>query len=187
MSLIKHLQTYRCSQFNSDDHTVEKFNDFHENFKDKSPSCFSRDLLEGHFTASAFIIRSINNKIYTLLMHHRKLGIWIQPGGHADENNNLLEVATTEVLEETGLSCNPLLDGNLLDIDINNIPQYGSTPEHLHYDARYLFQYDGDGSFVVNNESNALAWRPIEEVINDANLDLSLRQMAKKAVLAVSL
>ena len=36
-------------------------------------------------------------------MHHKKLGMWRQPGGHADGDSNVLGVAFKEALEETGI------------------------------------------------------------------------------------
>ena len=63
--------------------------------------CFSRANLSGHFTASAWIIDDTHK--WVLMTHHRKLNKWLQLGGHADENKNLLQVAHNEAIEESGL------------------------------------------------------------------------------------
>jgi len=53
-----------------------------------------------HFTSSALIIH--NNKV--LLIYHKKLDVWLYPGGHVEENENPDETLIREVKEETGLN-----------------------------------------------------------------------------------
>src|SRR5258706_12466368 len=66
------------------------------------PRCFHRDHLPGHITASAWIVNEDFSKV--LLILHAKLGRWLQPGGHADGDENVLSVASREAEEETGLT-----------------------------------------------------------------------------------
>jgi 8-oxo-dGTP pyrophosphatase MutT (NUDIX family) len=56
--------------------------------------------MERHFTATAFIVDS---KGRTLLLWHKRLGRWMPPGGHIDENETPEETARRECKEETGL------------------------------------------------------------------------------------
>ena len=67
----------------------------------QNPQCFERSLKEGHVTGSAWILDATGEK--TLLTHHRKLNLWLQPGGHADGNSDVLAVAMQECREETGV------------------------------------------------------------------------------------
>ena len=61
-------------------------------FLQKHPKkAFDRVLEEGHFTASGCIVNKQRTKV--LLVHHKKLDIWLQPGGHADGEEDLVEVA----------------------------------------------------------------------------------------------
>ena len=39
----------------------------------------------GHFTASAFVIHPKGDRV--LMIHHGKIGIWVQPGGHVDPDD----------------------------------------------------------------------------------------------------
>src|SRR5690606_38233131 len=48
---------------------------------------FVRGRLAGHFTASAWLVDRSGRR--ALLTHHRKLGAWLQPGGHADGDRDL--------------------------------------------------------------------------------------------------
>ncbi|WP_206957583.1 NUDIX hydrolase [Trinickia acidisoli] len=59
-----------------------------------------RSGLEKHFTASAFVL---NPHREVLLVHHRKLGVWLYPGGHIDHGETPDDAALREVREETGI------------------------------------------------------------------------------------
>ncbi len=61
----------------------------------------------GHFAASAFVVNKERTKM--LVVYHNIYDAWIFPGGHADGEENLLEVAKREVLEETGLNVKVLI------------------------------------------------------------------------------
>lgn len=52
-----------------------------------------------HFTVAVFVVRE--GKV--LLHHHRKLGMWLPPGGHIERNELPDEAAVREVFEETGI------------------------------------------------------------------------------------
>jgi 8-oxo-dGTP pyrophosphatase MutT (NUDIX family) len=138
---------------------------------------FHRTRLAGHFTGSAWLVSADGCRV--LLTHHRKLGIWVQPGGHADGDADLARVALKEAQEESGLS-GLRLEPELFDIDCHWIPARGDVPGHWHYDARYVVRAGADEDFVVSEESHALAWREIGELVGDAGVDLSLRRMAGK-------
>lgn len=138
---------------------------------------FERSNLAGHFTGSAWVVSADGRR--TLLMHHRKRGRWLQPGGHADGDMDLARVALREAREETGVA-ELVLDGDIFDIDRHHIPARGNEPAHWHHDVRYVVRAGADEAFLVNAESRALAWRPIIKVAADATLEGSLRRMARK-------
>ena len=60
----------------------------------KSSDCFSNDNYSGHFTGSAWVVSP--NKEQILMNHHKNLGKWLQLGGHADGEKDLLSVAVRE-------------------------------------------------------------------------------------------
>lgn len=138
---------------------------------------FHRESLEGHFTGSAWLVSADGRRV--LLMLHRKLGRWLQPGGHADGEVDLAGVALREAEEETGLRDLQVLPG-IFDVDAHRIPARGHEPEHWHYDVRHVVVARGSEAFVVNEESLALAWRPIDEIAAGESADESLRRMARK-------
>ncbi|HIY71808.1 MAG TPA: NUDIX hydrolase [Candidatus Luteimonas excrementigallinarum] len=142
---------------------------------------YVRERLEGHFTASSWLVSA--DGASTLLTHHRKLGIWVQPGGHADGDRNLARVALREAEEESGLTGLALGEGiwsGIFDLDRHWIPEHKGVPAHWHYDVRYVVQAGANEAFVVSEESHALAWRDITAVAADPAMDASLRRMARK-------
>ena len=146
-------------------------------FLHSADGVFERRHAVGHFTGSAWLVSADGAR--TLLTHHRKLDRWLQPGGHADGDVDLARVALREAREETGV---PALrvEGGIFDIDRHRIPACGTEPEHWHYDVRHVVRAGADERYVVSDESHALAWRPIADLVDDATLDVSLRRMARK-------
>ena len=113
-------------------------------------------------TGSAWIIDK--SKRTVLLVHHKKLDKWLQPGGHADGDENIVNVALKEAIEETGLSSLQLYSENIFDIDIHLIPKYKSIPSHYHHDIRFIFTADNKEQFTVSSESNELAWIELSNI-----------------------
>jgi len=146
---------------------------------------FGRNRLAGHFTASAWVLDPDRRKV--LLVLHRKLGKWLQPGGHADGNTSLVDVARTEVLEETDVSTEaPALAGTwqaapILDLDIHTIPARGSVPEHEHYDVRYLLLARTARPPRGNEENLEARWVPLDS-LEEFSRESSILRMREKAI-----
>lgn len=113
----------------------ERMEEFLRSAQDPGP--FSRDLYEpGHFTASGFVLDPDRTRL--LLILHRRLGLWLQPGGHVEPTDvSLLAAAEREVCEETGILPPSVLE-SCFDLDIHRIPATSSAPSHLHFDVRAL-------------------------------------------------
>jgi len=144
-------------------------------FLDSSPDVFRREHAVGHFTGSCWLVSADGQRV--LLTHHRKLGRWLQLGGHADGDEDLARVALTEAHEESGLTGLVLKPG-IFDLDRHVIPARKADPEHFHYDVRYVVRATADEAFVVSEESHDLAWRPVAELADDSDVDASVRRMA---------
>lgn len=144
---------------------------------DGSDDAFVRGPLAGHFTGSAWLVDAAGAKV--LLTHHRKLGRWLQLGGHADGDRDLARVALREAQEESGLS-GLVVEAEVFDLDRHWIPARGDEPGHWHFDVRFVVRTTADEMFVVSAESLELAWRDIASIAVDAASDASLRRMARK-------
>lgn len=129
-------------------------------FGEGHPDWLHRTCLKGHLTGSGFVVSPSTQSV--LLIHHRKLGRWLQPGGHADGMSNLAEVAAKEVAEETGLVGLDLV-WPAIDLDIHEIPERGEEPTHLHLDVRFLFVADGEVAPTGNHEVNDVEWVSIDD------------------------
>ena len=146
-------------------------------FLASAPSVFERSHPPGHFTGSAWLVSADGERV--LLTHHRKLGRWLQLGGHADGDADLARVALREAEEESGLA-GLVLEGGIFDLDRHAIPARGAEPEHWHYDVRYVVRAVAGEAFAVSEESLELAWKPVAGIASDAAADQSLRRMARK-------
>ena len=146
-------------------------------FINENPDCFERTLLVGHVTGSALVIDK--SRQFTLLTHHRKLDKWFQTGGHCDGDADVLNVALNEAHEETGLTDIQIINPNIFDIDIHQIPERKGVPAHLHYDVRFLFEADKNDPLSISSESTDLAWIALLEVAN-LNDSESIMRMVNK-------
>jgi 8-oxo-dGTP pyrophosphatase MutT (NUDIX family) len=142
---------------------------------------FDRRIPEGHLTGSALVLSPGAERV--LLVHHRKLERWLQPGGHADPGETAGEaVALREAREETGIAGLALHPGapRPLDVDVHAIPAFGEQPAHAHLDLRYLVVAPEAGAITRRAaESSDARWFGWDEL---AALDLDrglLRALAK--------
>ena len=144
-------------------------------FVEAHPDAFERSLLIGHVTGSAWIVSP--DRQQTLLIHHRKLDRWLQPGGHADGDPDVAAVSLREAQEETGLSSLRLvfpsadaaqsqMSPPIFDVDVHLIPARNDVPEHLHYDIRFLIEADQNEPLGVSHEVNDIRWFPIKIAID---------------------
>jgi 8-oxo-dGTP pyrophosphatase MutT (NUDIX family) len=130
----------------------------------------------GHVTASAFVV---NPQIrHVLLIKHKFLKRWLQPGGHIEAGDGTpLAAAKREVAEEIGLPPDQLTlvattaDVHLpLDIDTHFIPKnpQKGEDEHYHHDFQYLFAANGKSTLRANSdELCGFRWIPIHELARD--------------------
>ncbi len=171
-NLIDLLQAYQ-GFYPDESRTVTRYLEFVSNH----PDCFERTQLKGHVTGSAWLVNTTGTHV--LLTHHRKLNKWLQLGGHADGNSNVLEVALMEAREESGIDQIQSLGTQLFDIDIHEIPARKNDPAHLHYDARFALQVTGNNTFTLSDESNALEWVEIPQ-LSKYTSETSMLRMADK-------
>ena len=126
---------------------------------------FGRDLAGtaphwGHVTGSAWIVDESGENV--VLVFHRKLEKWVQPGGHCEDESDVLSVAVREAREETGLDV-WAHDTTIFDVDAHEIPEYWNTPAHVHYDVRFLLRANLGQTPVVSDESGDVKWVSLDE------------------------
>lgn len=166
------LQRYR-DRYPEEAATVDRFT----KFISENENCFHRTLKEGHVTGSAWLVDKTGKKV--LLTHHRKLNRWLQMGGHADGESDILLVALREAEEESGLENVEPLSSEIFDIDIHSIPERGSEGEHFHYDIRFALENTGNEPYKVSEESHDLKWLQISKVSEFTQEESILRMVRK--------
>lgn len=171
-SVLNRLSRYK-ERYPEEAVTVDRFS----NFVSVNEDCFQRTLKEGHVTGSAWVVDRAGKKV--LLTHHRKLDRWLQMGGHADGESDVLSVALREVEEESGLREVEPISNEIFDIDIHLIPKRGNEAEHFHYDIRFALMNLGSEEYIVSEESHDLRWINISEVSELTEEESMLRMVRK--------
>lgn len=146
-------------------------------FVEEHTDCLLRSQLKGHLTGSAWVVD--RSRTQTLLTHHRKLDKWLQLGGHADGDPDLLAVALREAREESGLTHLRVTETEIFDLDRHWIPERKDVPAHFHYDLRFLFEADPAEPLIVTSESKDLAWVQLGEVVA-LNPEESMARLVRK-------
>jgi 8-oxo-dGTP pyrophosphatase MutT (NUDIX family) len=143
-------------------------------FVDEHPfDAHLRSQTEGHLTASALVLDARHER--ALLTFHRKLGRWLQLGGHCDGDANLPGVALRECLEESGIA-GLVVDPTPIDLDVHAIPARQDEPEHLHLDTRFVVYAPPGAIEHANEESLALRWFAPSE-LDSIDTDDSVRRL----------
>lgn len=130
------------------------------------PRPLDEDADPTHVTASAIVL----DEHERVLMHrHKRLGIWLQPGGHIDPGEAPEAAAVREVLEETGVVASHPSDGpRIVHVDVHEGPR-----GHVHLDLRYLLHASSDCPLAPDeHESQEVDWLPAEEATGRSDVGL---------------
>jgi 8-oxo-dGTP pyrophosphatase MutT (NUDIX family) len=112
-----------------------------------------------HITGSAVVVGPRG----VILHKHRKLGIWVQPGGHVDADETPGEAAAREATEETGLAVE-LSDDVVIHVDVHPGPH-----GHTHLDLRYLCTAPDSDPAPPPEESQECVWLAWDDAIARAD------------------
>jgi len=157
-----------------------------QRLKKSKKSFISRKNFIGHLTVSAIVLDNSLSKL--LLVGHKLLKKYIQPGGHISKSDKTFwQSAYRELEEETGISdvfflpVDDKMEDVPFDIDIHKIPKNKNKnePEHFHIDFRYLFIKDNNSDKIEINkeEINDVVWLMIERF---SQIDQEKLRLAKK-------
>lgn len=138
---------------------------------ERLPRPLDRNADRVHVTGSAIVVGARG----TVLHRHKRLGLWLQPGGHLDAGESPSEAARRETVEETGLAVeHPAGRPTLVHVDVH------PAGTHLHLDLRYLVVAGDADPAPGPGESQAVAWFTWEEAmaVADASLRGALRAAA---------
>jgi 8-oxo-dGTP pyrophosphatase MutT (NUDIX family) len=140
----------------------------------------SRDQPEAHFTASALVVDASGEHV--ALIHHRKIGRWLQPGGHLEPGDaTLADGALREAGEELGIdvSLHPTAP-RPLDVDVHEFPAREGKPAHLHLDVRFLVVAGASNLAHDAAEAHGATWYAWDDALAIAG-ERPLVRMLEKA------
>lgn len=121
------------------------------------------------FVATGYLVRDGK----TLLLKHKKLGMWLPPGGHIDEGETPDEAVLREVLEETGLKAEfpfprraPVMSGGRVEsLREPQRVQVEEIPGHNHHiDFIYYLRALPGGHAHRPEESDDIRWHTHEDL-----------------------
>jgi 8-oxo-dGTP pyrophosphatase MutT (NUDIX family) len=141
-----------------------------QQIEQEDPNICLRSNLPGHLTASALVLNPIDDTL--LLIRHKFLQRWLQPGGHMDPGELPLTGALRELSEEVGavpVSVHPWHSARKIPIDIDSHAIPANTakaePAHLHHDFQYIMVVTGEHSVTLQaDEVSAFRWVSNESV-----------------------
>ena len=152
-------------------------------FIDTFEDVLTRENIFGHLTASAFVVNKERTKM--LVVYHIINDGWIYPGGHADGEENLLEVAVREVEEETGLKTK-ILDENIYAIQANSVQPHIKKGKfintHAHFDIIYILEADDSIPLKLKEDENkGVKWIDFKDAADDSIVSF-IRPIHKKLI-----
>jgi ADP-ribose pyrophosphatase YjhB (NUDIX family) len=134
------------------------------------------------FTATTFVVHEQR----TLLLHHRKLGMWLPPGGHIDPHELPDQAALREVREESGLEVELLDQGRTLG-HVRVLPQpycvllEDISAGHQHIDLIYFARVCGGSLAHAEREARAARWYSWQE-LGDPEIAEDIRELGRRAI-----
>ena len=151
--------------------------------------------MEAHFATSGYIVNQEGTKV--LMVFHKKLNIWVVPGGHLEPNESPVDGVKREVFEETGIMAT-IYDSASQNLIVNcdkesqvkvpymmldeYIPERGDKPAHRHMDFVYLGRAEGDETLKKQEtEVSDAKWMTFDEVLESGTFD-SVKEITKEII-----
>ena len=139
-----------------------------------------------HFTVAVFVVWE--GKV--LLHHHRKLGMWLPPGGHIERDELPDDAAVREVLEETGVKVelvgerrediqDPVQLYRPAGVQLENI-----GPNHQHIDLIYFARPRGSVEIHADYSADKVGWYGPEDW-EGMRVNAEVRGWCERAILAL--
>lgn len=143
---------------------------------DARSDAMSRDCHPDHLTASALIVSDDHERV--LLTLHRRLGRWLQTGGHCEpDDTSIAGAALREGREESGIS-DLVVDPVPVLLSLHEVPSCGPVRPSHHLDVQYVAAAPLGAREVISDESDDLAWFGVDAL---PDVDQSVRDLIAAA------
>ncbi|MGL5352513.1 MAG: NUDIX hydrolase [Clostridium sp.] len=143
-----------------------------------------------HITSSAFVINKSRDKV--LMIHHNIYNSWSWTGGHADGDNNLLNVAIRELEEETGVCNIKVIEENIFSLDVlpvkGHIKKGKYVAPHLHLSVAYAIEANEEQELVVKEDENSgVKWIPLDKLMEYTKKEPNMQVLYNKFIEKINL
>lgn len=133
---------------------------------------FKRSDLAAHMSASAWVVNKNRDKVIMAYHNLYKSYSWL--GGHADGDEDLLNVAIKEVKEESGIKTVRPLSDKIFSLEVlpveGHIKKGIYVPAHLHLNVTYLLEADENEQLhIKEDENSAVGWFYLDEAVEKSN------------------
>lgn len=129
-------------------------------------------MIQRHFTSTAVVL---NDRLQVLLVQHKKLQVWLCPGGHIEDDEDPVHAMHREVFEETGLEVEILPAAPFAGIGdgfARELPQpmfvleedIGRKGDHFHIDFVYACRALGTQAAFDPLESTGIGWFELDQL-----------------------
>lgn len=124
--------------------------------------------------ASCFVVDLEKKEL--LMIYNKKLGKWLQPGGHIEKDETPLEAATREVFEETGIKIKPI--GVTFQ---KNVEPFAVESYKTRIGPMIDIQFIGvpKSKKIINKEDNSAQWIPLNEVQTNDKIEEEIKEKFK--------
>lgn len=162
MNLKQQIQNYKPfnEQEEKDKQTILNYIDTFDDVLTRNNECC-------HFTASSWAVNRERTKV--LMIYHNIYQSWAWPGGHADGESDLLNVAVRELKEETGVENVKIVKPAIFSLEIltvdGHVKKGKYVSSHLHLNLTYLLEVaENEVLRKKEDENSGVKWVKIEEV-----------------------
>ncbi|MBD8605349.1 NUDIX hydrolase [Aeromicrobium sp. CFBP 8757] len=144
---------------------------------ERHDDALSRECHPDHLTASALIVSADHTQV--LLTLHRRLGRWLQTGGHCESSDaSLAQAATREGREESGID-DLAVDPDPVLLSLHEVPGCGPVRPSHHLDVQYVAVAPEGACEVISDESDDLGWFGVDDLPD--GVDQSVRDLIAAA------
>jgi ADP-ribose pyrophosphatase YjhB (NUDIX family) len=130
--------------------------------------------IERHYSATGIVFNE-NDEI--LLIKHKKLGVWLPPGGHVDENELPEEAVIRDIFEETGVRAEivsrkkglPLMadENRCMELEtpfVVLLEDISGNGTHYHIDNIFVCRALNSQLSLNHNEAEKIGWFPYRHI-----------------------